>query len=675
MKAFFILYARVAALISLVGFILRIVLMFNEQTLSDFSFVETLQIFSLGLINDIAIATLGFFFIGTNYLFVCKDKYRSPLGYILFSLWCLALFYVVAFNTIFDEYGSALPNIVRGLLLYKCTSFGIRLFLPSIRDKWSSIIHFLILAFTVFLVVENACGEYLFWDEFGVRYNFIAVDYLIYTNEVIGNIMESYPVFWIFGVFIALTVCITYFISKGVSLPSNLKKTKRAALSGIYVLMLASSVMVLSFLEAYPRTQNVYLSELSSNGIFKFYKAFFGSSLSYSKFYSLIDKNKALTIINSQYGSIDNRNSHEVKSYKKEIRANIILITVESLSAEFMAHFGSEKGITPNLDSLVSRSIVFNNLYANGNRTVRGLEAYTLCIPPSPGESLIKQKKNANLFSVGKVLREKGYTTQFIYGGDSYFDNMKKFFSGNGYDIIDKKSINKKDITFKNIWGVCDEDIYSKTLKVMDANEAKGKPFFANILTVSNHRPYTYPEGKIKIDNPKSRDGGVKYTDYAIGKFLRSAEKHSWFANTVFIIAADHCASSAGKTGVPAERYHIPVIIYAPKLIKPQQVNTLASQIDVMPTVFGLLNMSYRSEFYGCDVLNPTYHPRAFMATYQNLGYLEDSVLTVLSPIRKVEQFNVNRSEKYVYTQNPIEKAKEPYLNRAIANYQTLEYR
>ena len=141
--------------------------------------------------------------------------------------------------------------------------------------------------------------------------------------------------------------------------------------------------------------------------------------------------------------------------------------------------------------------MVFDSLYANGNRTVRGLEALSLCIPPSAGESIIKQKANrmGNL-SVGAVLKQQGYTVQFLYGGDSYFDNMGDFFSHNGYDVIDRSNISKNEITFANIWGVCDEDMFNKSLKVFDTNAKKGTPFFAQIMTTSNHRPYTYLKEK-----------------------------------------------------------------------------------------------------------------------------------------------------------------------------------
>lgn len=252
---------------------------------------------------------------------------------------------------------------------------------------------------------------------------------------------------------------------------------------------------------------------------------------------------------------------------------------------------------------------------------------------------------------------------------------MKTFFSSNGYDIIDKKDFTKDEISFSNIWGVCDEDMYNKALKVIKKNADTGKPFFAHIMTVSNHRPFTYPENKIDIPaNIKSRNGGVKYTDYAIGEFIKKAKEQAWFDNTVFVIIADHCASSAGKTEIPLDKYHIPALIYSPGFIEPKQVNTLASQIDIMPTVFGLLHFSYKSQFYGKNIFSSDYKPKAFVATYQNLGYLENDILTILSPIRKVEQFKVYSKENLEFNLSTLNRQDSVCLKNAIANYQTVKY-
>jgi phosphoglycerol transferase MdoB-like AlkP superfamily enzyme len=309
------------------------------------------------------------------------------------------------------------------------------------------------------------------------------------------------------------------------------------------------------------------VNQLEQNGACDFVIAFRSNTLDYKKFYPMMPQQTCVAEYRQQAG-LNKKGEKMLGDSLSPLRKNIVLITVESLSADFMTRYGNQNHITPNLDQLVSKSLVFDSLYACGNRTVRGLEALSLCIPPSAGESIIKRPENRmGSLSVGSVLKKLGYTVQFLYGGDSYFDNMRDYFSHNSYEVIDRASILQKDIHFENIWGVCDEDIFDKGLQVFDADSRKGKPFFAQIMTTSNHRPYTYPEGRIQYDgNPQCRDAAVKYTDYAIGRFLSQASKKSWFKNTVFIIIADHCASSAGKTSLPLDKYHIPCLVYSPDL-------------------------------------------------------------------------------------------------------------
>ena len=205
----------------------------------------------------------------------------------------------------------------------------------------------------------------------------------------------------------------------------------------------------------------------------------------------------------------------------------------------------------------------------------------------------------------------------------------------------------------------------------MPALEAQWSATITN--TVSwNHRPYTYPEGRITYDgNPMSRRAAVKYTDYAIGQFLREASSRPWFHETVFVIVADHCASSAGKTSLPLGCYHIPAIIWAPGFIEAGTVDKVCSQIDLMPTLFSLLGFSYDSRFYGQDILEPNFKQRAFMATYQDLGYYADGILTVLSPVRLIRQFEVSASDGWEYTETELGSPAPTVLAEAQAFYQT----
>ncbi|MXO04274.1 LTA synthase family protein [Flavobacterium sp. HBTb2-11-1] len=678
-------FYNLALLYFIVSFALRMVLLFHPITQSSFTFAESLKIFSLGLLSDTFVFVLASGFLWLYLIFISNSKYNKPYGYSILAGFVVLLIYVASGKSIFDEYGGALPKIVLIFISLKTLLFAIFLFLPKQRDK----IRFWLFAFVIFLyvllILQNAISEFFFWNEFGVKYNFIAVNYLIYTNEVIGNIMQSYPVIPIFSALFFVTAIITYFIIKKSriyidEIPSLSEKLKITAL---YAVLFIASLLAVPGLAKTEDSKNVFVNELQSNGVYKFYLAFQNNKLDYFKFYKTIPNEKAFALLKQDLPSISGKNTlHEIKEDSLEQHKNVVLITVESLSADFMKMYGNEQNITPFLDSLAQKSLLFTNVYAAGNRTVRGLEAVTLCLPPTAGESVVKREDNKNKFSTGSVFLKKGYNVKFMYGGDAFFDNMQDFYTGNGYQIIDKSSFAENEVTFSNVWGVCDEDMYNKAIKVMNAEAKQNKPFFNHIMTVSNHRPFTYPNNKIDIPgNIKSRDGGVKYTDYALKQFFKQAEKQPWFKNTVFVIVADHCASSAGKTELPLDKYRIPALIYSPD-IKPEKYTKLMSQIDIMPTLFGLLHFNYESKFFGRDVFKPDYQPRAFIATYQDLGLIKNNVLTILSPKQQIKQFQLKLNEKVGispefqihYDEIPLKTENKNLVDETISYYQSASY-
>lgn len=539
-----------------------------------------------------------------------------------------------------------------------------------------------ILLITYFFVIVitllfNAISEFIFWEEFSVRYNFIAVDYLIYTTEVIGNIRQSYPVNTLLTILIAVSALITYLLRKKI-LESTVIPMRFAKRSKLLLLFLIAPIITY-FLVSHNwknTSRNQYVNELSGNGMYDFGFAFWHNQLDYDTFYKTIPLKKALSIIRKNLGFVprDERDPNTIRNVtadSAEKRMNVILVSVESLSAEFLGSYGNTQGITPNLDSLAKEGLLFTNLYASGTRTVRGLEALSLCIPPTPGQSIIKRQDNKNLFTLGSVFRSKGYNSRFIYGGYGYFDNMNEFFSQNGYEVTDRNALSEKEIHYENTWGVADEDLFTLSLRELDKDYKNGKPFFAQIMTVSNHRPYTYPEGRIDIPSHTGREGAVKYTDYAIGRFIREAKHKPWFKNTLFVIVADHCASSAGKVELPVDKYHIPMIMYSPGHIKPGRFEKLTAQIDIGPSILGLLNFSYQSKFFGQDVFKmKDEQQRAFISTYQSLGYIKNNKLVILDPNKKVATFSPN----FITGSSKSVPSEEWLTNEAIANYQLASY-
>ena len=573
-------------------------------------------------------------------------------------------------------------GIVFDIVSFSYFIIPVVLFLILVKNQWVrykayhlSIYIFLQISFLFYLIV--ATSELFFWDEFNTRFNFIAVDYLVYTNEVVGNIVESYPVALIVVAWVSLLVLFA-FVTKRLHPKISIEPTPMRARMQTGSLFLLLPFLSFLFLPGRLHfvSDNQYINELGGNGLYELFAAYRNNELDYDQFYSTTDVKKAFSIVRKQlqtnevtFASGQSQIERWIDPQKPEIKRHVSLISVESLSASFLGSYGNTKNITPNLDSIAKMGMLFTNLYATGTRTVRGLEALSLCIPPTPGQAIVRRPDNQNLFTIGSIFRSKGYETKYIYGGYSYFDNMKDYFEHNAYDVLDRTFINEDSIHYENIWGVADEDLFTFALTEINRSVEKGKTVFSHIMTTSNHRPFTYPEGRIDIPSHTGREGAVKYTDYAIGKFLRKASKESWFNQTVFVIVADHCASSAGKTELPIDKYKIPLIVYAPGLIEPSVQNTLMSQIDVGPTLLGLLHFKYKSRFMGIDIFkSKPEQQRVFISTYQKLGFIKDNHLTILEPRKGIHEFEIQPDLNLKKV--PVSSVSE----EAIAWYQTASY-
>ncbi|MCF6131218.1 LTA synthase family protein [Flavobacterium wongokense] len=547
-----------------------------------------------------------------------------------------------------------------------------------------------------FILVFTFFAELTFWDEFKTRFNFIAVDYLIYTHEVVANIQQSYPLpLLIIGVSAITFLVLFIFYKRNVF--TNVF-TQTATFRQKITLLIIGVISCLFFITFITNNQaewskNRYNAEISKSGIYSFFAAFRNNQMKYDEFYTSIDNEKAFALVrnklkesNSSFQR-DGFSIHRTISDSttvKPIKKNVVFILVESLSGSFMKEFGNKENITPFLDSLAQKSMFFDNLYATGTRTVRGMEAMTLSIPPTPGQSIVKRPDNHNLYTISNVFKEKGYTNNFFYGGDGYFDNMNSYFGGNGFTIYDRgrgsvlsddikttrNNITDDEVTFENAWGICDEDIFNKMMKVADEHYNKNQLFFNFVMTTSNHRPYTYPDNAIDIPSGTSREGAVKYTDYALKHMFEKAKSKPWFNNTIFIIIADHCASSAGKDEVDIANYHIPAFVVNLPAEYNHKVKKQCSQIDVFPTFFATQNWTYQSDFFGRNVLSDSFEERALLGTYRKLVLMKKNKAMILSDQKKQAFYTWNKSDNSLKPL-PIEKS---FLEETISWYQTADY-
>jgi phosphoglycerol transferase MdoB-like AlkP superfamily enzyme len=249
---------------------------------------------------------------------------------------------------------------------------------------------------------------------------------------------------------------------------------------------------------------------------------------------------------------------------------------------------------------------------------------------------------------------------------------MNSYFKSNHYQVIDRTDFDKATIQHENIWGVDDESLFNNALIKLDAADKTGKPFFAHIMTTSNHRPFTFPKNKIDLPQGK-RNSAVKYTDYAIGQLIKHAKNKPWFKDTLFVIVADHCASVAGKTKLPVAKYHIPLFFYAPDLLISGHYSRIASQIDIVPTLLDVLGAKGENHFFGQSLFSEVssqIESRAFISNYQELGYYKRNTLIVLSPKQIAESYKIDP----ITMDSTSTEVDNTLLNEAIAYYQMSNY-
>lgn len=317
----------------------------------------------------------------------------------------------------------------------------------------------------------------------------------------------------------------------------------------------------------------------------------------------------------------------------REQPLNLVIVLEESLGATYVEALGGLP-VTPELTKLSAEGWWFERLFATGTRSVRGIEAVVSGFMPTPAQSVVKLSlAQQNFYTLATTLKQQGYHTSFVYGGEAHFDNMRSFFTGNDFaEVIDLNDM--PDAQFVGSWGASDEDLFNATEQHLLEQFNSGSPFFSFVFTSSNHTPFEYPDGRIELfEEPAATvNNAVKYADFALGQFIEHAKQQPYWQNTVFLIVADHDSRVFGNELVPVSKFHIPALIIGAD-IEPKTVSTVASQIDLAPTLLSLIGVSAQTPMTGRDFTRDAHSPgRAIMQFDQNFALLEENQLTILRP-------------------------------------------
>jgi phosphoglycerol transferase MdoB-like AlkP superfamily enzyme len=364
----------------------------------------------------------------------------------------------------------------------------------------------------------------------------------------------------------------------------------------------------------------------------------------------------------------------QVASVRREKPLNLVIVLEESLGAGFVEKLGGSS-VTPHLNRLADHGIWFDQLYATGTRSVRGIEAVVAGFPPTPALSVVKLSKSQKDFTtLATVLRRAGYKNEFVYGGESHFDNMRGFFLGNGFhSVVDRQDF--KAPKFVGSWGVSDEDLFDMADRRIQAMNAASEPFFMLVFSSTNHTPFEFPDGRIELVDAQKQtvNNAVKYADHAMGQFIERARTSDYWADTLFLVVADHDTRAYGDALVPIDKFHIPGVILGADVV-PRRIDSLASQIDLAPTLLSLMGIDSEHPFPGRDLTRtlpefgnspPLPRPRAMMQFDRNFAWLEDGRVTVLQPELEPRHFIYHRHSRQL---QPADVVDPEAARQALAN-------
>jgi phosphoglycerol transferase MdoB-like AlkP superfamily enzyme len=513
---------------------------------------------------------------------------------------------------------------------------------------WQQLTYYWVVLATVLLVfLELATPGFI--TEYDVRPNRLFVEYLKYPNEVFSMLWRGFRIHVFVG--IGFTALAFWLVIQYMSPWQASSKSW-----GILPVLLSwpvTFVMLALIIRSstghrpanpskFAITTDSMVNSLILNSSWSVIHAIY--SLKHenksSEMYGKMPKEKVLQISLHEHFSQLKKNQnfptlrHVISTQKRKKPLNLVIILEESLGATFVESLGGV-AVTPELEKLKHEGIWLRNLYATGTRSVRGIEAVVSGFPPTPAQSVVKLSlAQRDFFTIAKLLSNEGYHTEFLYGGESHFDNMNGFFMGNGFQsVVDQKDF--KDPVFLGSWGVSDEDLFNKAHIQHLKHHQSGKPFFSLIFSSSNHAPFEFPDGRIELHDEKkaTEQNAVKYADYAMGDFIKQAKASKYWEDTVFLIVADHDIRVRGETLVPIKNFHIPGLILGGS-VQAKTINTVASQIDLPVTLLSLMGLSVDHPMVGRDLssLHDADIGRSMMQFEQNYAWMEGNEVVILRP-------------------------------------------
>jgi phosphoglycerol transferase MdoB-like AlkP superfamily enzyme len=547
------------------------------------------------------------------------------------------------------------------------------LFVQSVwSPKWINNINKVYAAVIIFAYSLTAAGEMGIYAEWKTKLTYKVLKYLSNPSEIY-NSSET-------GIFFLLLILLVLMFLAGLMaylriFYLDIIKSKRNLVFSALFLLITPPLLFIGMrggIQQIPinQSQSYYskfniLNQASVNNFFNLYISIFENLGNFEKnpyvFYKQKDVDKMIREIYSakKDTTISVLNTRE---------PNVVLLILESWSADLIQDLGGEPGITPNFQKLEKNGILFDRIYASGSRSEQGMASIFGGFPAHPISSItVQPDKFVKLPSLVEVMKKQGYHTSFYFGGQLIYGNIKGYIIYNGFDKIMEGSDFPKDLPQGKL-GIHDEYTLGYMLKDLDK---EAQPFFSALFTLSTHSPWDqpYPKPLKWGDNEREYINAAYYTDHCLGQFFEKAKNQSWFNNTLFIIVADHSHNSYRNWHPYSKEYHkIPLLFYG-NVIRDEFKGTvwhkMGDQYDIATTLLAQLSLPHDRFHWSKNLFNPFVPDFAYYTTEDGVGWLRPNAYFVYD--KKPDYYHFREIDPSI--QDSIIREGKAYLQAVFSEY------
>lgn len=420
---------------------------------------------------------------------------------------------------------------------------------------------------------------------------------------------------------------------------------------------------------------NAMLNQLGLNPNFTLVRSWLDSLDPANQRVNFMPEDEAVRNV-QQYLGIENPNENfpiarEIVSNGESNNYNVIVVIMESMSYNKTAHGGNTRNLTPFLDYLMDNSLSFSNCYTSGTHTYCGIYTTLVSYPVMFRNHALKRIPVLQYDGIAATLKKNGYQTAYFTTHDSEFDNVGGFVSFNGVErVISQSDYPSSEV--KTTLGAPDDYMFRYSMNVFDEMARNGRPFFAAMMTASDHGPFYIPD-YFRPHNSDIKYQITEYADWSLRRFIEMASKKPWFDNTLFVFVADHGATLDTDYSIPLSYFHTPMVFYMPGKLQPTVNDAIASQMDVFPTVMGILGKTYVNNTFGIDLLNES-RPYTYFMGDDKYGVLDGDWLLINKPSDEqigLYKYRVRDKNNYISDYPEVAKEMQKY---AESSWQAAQY-